>query len=401
MIAGGSHPSFGLAAKMLGQLAEVTISGRQVGRITEEIGQEMAEKRDLKTNQFQDKTLASAVIGVPRVAVVEMDGGRFLARGCGSGPGSHEASWKEDKIACLVTMGGDLFDRDPHPELPACFRDRKAVAKLVRGLAAQGALGDLVEEAAEEDQAAESAPADAEDTAVDELEWPPRPLVRTSVATTQASEAFGPMVAAEARARNFDRAERKAFVADGGKWIWSIQKVYFPKYTAINDFIHVVSYVYLAAKAVGSSAEAHWDMYLGWATACWQGQVETVIEELTHWQKRLGPMPEGLELPKSDPRQVVSKSLTYLENNRTRMNYPEYRRQGLPTMSGLVESLIKQFNYRVKGTEKSWLLENAESILQVRAVLLSEDERLERHMDGRMCLPFRRYKRDTDEGKAA
>ena len=163
------------------------------------------------------------------------------------------------------------------------------------------------------------------------------------------------MVAAEARARNFDRAERKAFVADGGKWIWSIQKVYFPKYTAINDFIHVVSYVYLAAKAVGSSAEAHWDMYLGWATACWQGQVETVIEELTHWQKRLGPMPEGLELPKSDPRQVVSKSLTYLENNRTRMNYPEYRRQGMPTMSGLVESLIKQFNYRVKGTEKSWL----------------------------------------------
>ena len=72
MIAGGSHPSFGLAAKMLGQLAEVTISGRQVGRITEEIGQEMVEKRDLKTNQFQDKTLASAVIGVPRVAVVEM-----------------------------------------------------------------------------------------------------------------------------------------------------------------------------------------------------------------------------------------------------------------------------------------------------------------------------------------
>ena len=100
-------------------------------------------------------------------------------------------------------MGGDLFDRDPHPELPACFGDRKAVAKLV-GVGRAGKLGDLVEEAAEEDQAAESAPADAEDTAVDELEWPPRPLVRTGVATTQASEAFGPMVAAEARARNFD-----------------------------------------------------------------------------------------------------------------------------------------------------------------------------------------------------
>ena len=55
MIAGGSHPSFGLAAKMLGQLAEVTISGRQVGRITEEIGQEMAEKRDLKTTSSRTR----------------------------------------------------------------------------------------------------------------------------------------------------------------------------------------------------------------------------------------------------------------------------------------------------------------------------------------------------------
>ena len=142
-------------------------------------------------------------------------------------------------------------------------------------------------------------------------------------------------------------------------------------------------------------------MYLGWATACWQGQVETVIKELTHWQKRFRANARGLELPKSDPRQVVSKSLTYLEDDRTRMNYPEYGRQGLPTMSGLVESLIKQFNYRVKGTEKSWLLENAESILQVRAALLSEDERLERHMDGRTCLPFRRYKAMPTRGRLA
>ena len=78
----------------------------------------MAGKRDLKTNQFQDKTLASAVIGVPRVAVVEMDGGRFLARGCGSGPGSHEASWKEDKIACLVTMEATCLTATPTPSYP-------------------------------------------------------------------------------------------------------------------------------------------------------------------------------------------------------------------------------------------------------------------------------------------
>ena len=74
------------------------------------------------------------------------------------------------------------------------FRDRTAVAKLVRGLATQGVLGDLVEEAAEEDQAAESAPADAEDTAVDELEWPAA-LGANQRGDNSASEAFGPMVA--------------------------------------------------------------------------------------------------------------------------------------------------------------------------------------------------------------
>ena len=57
------------------------------------------------------------------------------------------------------------------------------------------------------------------------------------------------------------------------------------------------------------------------------------------------------------------------------MNYPKYRREGLPITSAAVESLIKQFNQRVKGTEKFWLTGGAEAVLQVRAAYLSEDGR--------------------------
>ena len=39
---------------------------------------------------------------------------------------------------------------------------------------------------------------------------------------------------------------------------------------------------------------------------------------------------------------------------RERMKYDEYRRQGLPITSTLIESTIKQINRRVKGTEKFW-----------------------------------------------
>jgi hypothetical protein len=49
VFAGGSHPSFEMAAKALERLAEVKVSDRQLGRITEEIGTEMTRQRDLKT----------------------------------------------------------------------------------------------------------------------------------------------------------------------------------------------------------------------------------------------------------------------------------------------------------------------------------------------------------------
>jgi len=56
------------------------------------------------------------------------------------------------------------------------------------------------------------------------------------------------------------------------------------------------------------------------------------------------------------------------------MDYARYRREGLPITSTLVESLIKQFNQRMKGTEKFWVDGGAEAVLQVRAALLSEDD---------------------------
>ena len=67
--------------------------------------------------------------------------------------------------------------------------------------------------------------------------------------------------------------------------------------------------------------------------------------------------------------------LAYVRKNAERMDYPRYRREGLPVTSAAVESLIKQFNQRVKGTEKFWRQGGAEAVLQVRAAYLSDDGR--------------------------
>ena len=57
-----------------------------------------------------------------------------------------------------------------------------------------------------------------------------------------------------------------------------------------------------------------------------------------------------------------------------------------------MESLIKQFNRRVKGTEKFWNQDQAEMILQLRAAELSEADRLAKHLKSRPISPFRTYK---------
>jgi hypothetical protein len=397
VLAGGRQPSFALAATMLKELAEISISGPHVRRITEQIGAELRRNRDAQTSSCATRTRAPQVANVPAVAVIEVDGGRLQVRAADAGRGVHDPAWKEDKIGCLVTMQSTVQETDPHPDLPACFTDPPRVAALVRGVSSQGALSDL-EGVTAAPPPEPTAAADAGETPATPP-WQPVPSVRTCVATTQSSDDFGPMVAAEAQARNFGAAGRQAFVGDGQAWNWTLQKTFFPKAIAIVDFIHVLTYVYSAARAIAGRAQEHWEVYLGWATACWRGHVAEVITELERWQARLGPIAPGEDLPANDPRQVISKVLTYLENNRPRMDYARYRRLGLPVTSSLVESLIKQFNYRVKGTEKFWDVGGAESLLQVRAALLSEDERLDEHMETRPCLPFRRYQRHQPEGE--
>ena len=77
------------------------------------------------------------------------------------------------------------------------------------------------------------------------------------------------------------------------------------------------------------------------------------------------------------PQSIVQATLRYIRNNSDRMNYPEYRRQGLPITTSMIESTVKQINIRVKGTEKFWSEEGAEALLQLRADILSEFDTLD------------------------
>jgi hypothetical protein len=57
------------------------------------------------------------------------------------------------------------------------------------------------------------------------------------------------------------------------------------------------------------------------------------------------------------------------------MRNPVGRAQGLPIRSGIAEAAVKLFNTRVKATEPFWSLAGVESILPLRALWRSQDDR--------------------------
>jgi hypothetical protein len=385
--------SFADAAFAVG-LTGLSISPRHVRQLTYEVGTELARQRDAQAQQRRRRQLKPRVGQTPAAVVVEVDGGRLRTRARGAGRGVHQAENQEDKIACLATLESVEHSADPRPEPPASFLQPRRVQRLVQQMAGQaGELGS--------DDPAVAGPPPAPDNGVavepaagggvEDESWAPKKRTRTCVASMAASRSFGPMVAGEAQARDFYAAGRRAFVADGLAYNWSIQEGYFPDFVAIVDFLHVLCYLYKAAYGLGVDEGWRWSLYEGWLRQCWQGRVAEVVTELTWHQQQVGRPPPGEELPASDVRRVVAEALSYLSNNAARMDYPRYRRLGLPTTSSLVESLVGDVNGRVKSKQKYWNRpDGAEAMLQVRAAYLSEDDRLHRYFAQRPGFPYRR-----------
>lgn len=401
----GEVKSHKVAAKVVKLVGGIDISGRHINRLAEEIGTEMQAQRDRDTEDYVHHRRQPPSPPAPPVVAIGLDGGRLLTRATGQGPGVHEQQWKEDKVACLLALEGPTFATDPQPQPPRCFLDAPRVDEMVRDIQAhhgprqEDELPQLAELALGRPAAAAAAtaatsPATAAAAAAVDRDWPPRRTAdgRTCVATLQGSAAFGKMVAAEAYRRHFHGAERGALLGDGGAWIWTLHEKWFGWLTPVTDFVHPLTYLYVTATVLAGSVSERWQWYVAWMMACWQGRVRGVIEELDRRLEQLGPYPGTGKPPPTEPREVLRRTLTYLRNNEPRMQYPEYRCQGLPVTSSMVESLIKEVNYRVKGTEKFWdNPEGAEAILQVRAALLSDDERLARHIAQRPGSAFRRH----------
>ncbi|REJ88902.1 MAG: hypothetical protein DWQ34_21035 [Planctomycetota bacterium] len=361
--AGANLRSFPQAVDALQELAGIELSAKQVRRMTEQVGQDRLDERKRQVVEFKDKPLmerleSPAGVESPEVGVVMMDGGRYQRRdhfGEEDYDGSH---WKEDKVGIVLRLHSDVSDCDPHPEFPAWL----AHADVVAQIASLGAMDE--EQASRSDEYSSSSEASASSGAWDQLS--PGLLWREVIASSECGDDFGHHLEFAAWQNGLVAAPRMAFVADGASVNWTIHRQHFSQMTGILDLMHALSYAWKAAKSQEDPAS-----YRRYARWIWQGEVSQVIEELESLHSR-----QEETSPDASVDDSIDRAITYFTNHQHLMDYPAYRKSGLPLTSSHIESTIKQINIRIKGSEKFFRHDTGETLLQLRADSISDSRPL-------------------------
>lgn len=195
-------------------------------------------------------------------------------------------------------------------------------------------------------------------------------LRKTFHATQERVEQFREKVSLEALKRGVEKAKKLVFLGDGAPWIWKTAEELFPNAIQILDWYHAVEHLWQAGRArFGSREKELWAWVKTVEQHLWEGQLEALIDALKENAKALGaPNPSLSDTAKAvDPRWIAHRTVGYFEENRARMNYPDYRDKGLPIGSGVVESGCKHVVAdRLKRTGMRWDEPGAENILALR-----------------------------------
>lgn len=164
-------------------------------------------------------------------------------------------------------------------------------------------------------------------------------------------------------------AELVCFGADGAPWVWDrwdwvVKRVGLDarRVTKTLDWCHAVHHISLALEHVVEGKEERQRLFKKLRKWLKQGNWLEVVVELA---KLAQDLPNDHE---------VWTELSYLNKHGEvgHMDYARFRRRGVPLGSGAIESAIRRVvNLRLKGNSLTWYQENAEGMLMLRCLVLS------------------------------
>jgi len=169
-------------------------------------------------------------------------------------------------------------------------------------------------------------------------------------------DAFTPVLWALAVQHDLPTARNRSVVADGALWIWDVAENVCPDGQQVVDWYHATEHLYKAATVLyphDADLPKRQRWYKKYKDHLYMGRVDKIISVLH--------------------QRDASHLATCFERHKRRMQYLEFREEGLPIGSGTVESGVKQFKQRLTGTGMRWHLDNANRMIILRSAILGHD----------------------------
>lgn len=153
-----------------------------------------------------------------------------------------------------------------------------------------------------------------------------------------------------------------AAVMDGASWLQEMIDEQCPRAVRILDFPHAVGYLHQAAHgAFGLDSQEAEQWLDDWVPRFKTGEPEAVLAAL-----------QALPTPTAEAATAKGTAIRYLGSRREQIRYAQFREQGLPIGSGIVESAGKLVvEARLKGSGMHWAPRNLNPLLALRSRLCS------------------------------
>jgi len=172
---------------------------------------------------------------------------------------------------------------------------------------------------------------------------------------------FGHLLWAEAKQRGWEKVYDTQVIGDGARWIWNLSDEHFYDSVQTVDWYHASEHLHIAAQlSHPNDLRARQRWLNSNETSLFQGHAEKIAENLQTTASNTPAFADDL----------LSQA-GYFCNNKRRMQYLEFREEGYPIGSGMIESGIKQFKSRFNGSGMRWSRSGIQRLIPIRASILS------------------------------
>lgn len=176
------------------------------------------------------------------------------------------------------------------------------------------------------------------------------------------AETFAEVAEVELRRRGVSQAKAVGAVTDGAPWIQRFIDLHRHDAVRILDFPHAAEHLGLLVETLRQANVSLPDQAVQRSLHVLKHRGPALLQR---WCERLPEAIQSLE--------AVDKQLEYFRKRLSLMQYPDYRQQGWPIGSGMVESANKVVvQARLKGAGMHWKPAHVNPMLTLRTAVCSE-----------------------------